>query len=352
MQNRQMKNRLLKRGSRACGILAVCLLLLPCVALSHSKTDVITLVNGNELTGEIKGLLQGRLSFGTDSLGTVQIEWKDVTAVNSDFEYEVRLTSGERYYGTLARGEEPGKILVLEKDRQFSVAVLDVVELREIESSVADRFDIRLGVGYSYAKASGVGTFDIASELSYEDERGITGFNGRTSRTQQSDGWIGSNRYSIDRQFWTRWPQVVRWLDVSYEDNDELELDYRYTLGFGLGKAIVDTNRQSLIGYLGFQGANEKSFETEDFNSIEGVFGANYALWRFDTPELELSADLIVYPGITESGRWRGNADIRLSWEIVNDFTWDITYWSTYDNQSQSGSDTDYGISTGVGWEY
>ena len=347
-----MEHRLSKRGSRVCGIFALCLLALPGVALSHSKTDVITLVNGNELSGEIKGLLQGRLSFGTDSLGTVQIEWKDVTAVNSDFEYEVRLTSGERYYGTLARGEEAGKILVLEKDRQVSVAVLDVVELRAIESSVADRFDIRLGVGYSYAKASGVGTFDITSELNYEDERGITAFNGRTSRTDQDNGSIGSNLYSIGRQFWTRWPQVVRWLQGSYEDNDELELDYRYTLGFGLGKAVVDTNRQSLIGYLGFQGASEKSFETESFNSVEGVLGANYALWRFDTPELELSADLTVYPGITESGRWRGNSNIRLSWEIINDFTWDITYWSTYDNQSQSGSDTDYGLSTGLGWEY
>lgn len=347
-----MENRLSIRGSRVLGLFALCLLALPGVSLSHSKTDVITLVNGNELTGEIKGLLRGKLTFGTDSLGTVQVEWKDVMAVNSEFDYELRLTSGERYYGTLARGEEPGKILVLEKGRQLSVAVLDVVELREMKSSVADRFDIQLGVGYSYAKASDVGTFDITSELSYEDERGITGFDGRTSRTDQDSGSTNSSRYSINRQLWTRWPQVVRWFDVSYEDNEELELEYRYTLGFGLGKALVDTNRQSLIGYIGFQGAIEKSSETESFDSVEGVLGGNYALWRFDTPELELSTDLTVYPGITESGRWRGNADIGLSWEIVNDFTWDITFWSAYDNQSQSGSDTDYGISTGVGWDY
>ena len=59
--------------------------------LAHSKTDVIVLENGSSIKGEIKGLLAGKLSFGTDSMGTVQVEWEDVVAVTSDFGYEVRL---------------------------------------------------------------------------------------------------------------------------------------------------------------------------------------------------------------------------------------------------------------------
>lgn len=347
-----MRVRLPIRCGSACCVFILYLLALPNASHAHSKTDVITLVNGNEITGEIKGLLQGKLSFGTDSMGTVDIEWKDVTSVKSEFEYEVRLVNGDRYYGPLTVGSEPGAVKVIAEDGAQEVAVLDVVELREIEASVADRFDIRLGLGYSYAKAADVGSINIYSELSYEDKRGITSLDGRTSQTRQDDGTVGSNRYSIARQFWTRRKQTVRWLDASYEDNDELELDYRYTVGLGLGAAFVDTNRQSLIGFAGFQWASEQSFDSDSFTSIEGVLGGTYRIWRFDTPELDLSADLTAYPGITESGRWRGKADIRLSWEIVEDLFWDINYWSTYDNQSQSGSDTDYGLSTGIGWEY
>ncbi len=336
----------------AVSLISVFLALVPDITLAHSKTDVITLVNGNDITGEIKHLLQGKLSFSTDSMGTVQVEWKDVAVVTSEFQYEVRLVNGNRYYGSLAAGNAPGTINVVTEKGEDLVAVLDVVELREIAETFADRINIRLGIGYSYAKAADVGAFSFTSEFGYENERGITDLTGRTSRTDQDGGSVGSNRYSLSRQIWTRREQVIRWFDLSYEDNDELDLDYRFTGGLGLGKAIVDTNRQSLIAFLGIQAAIEESFGSEKFNSVEGVFGGTYALWRYDTPEVELAMDATIYPGITESGRWRGNGNLRLSWELIEDLFWDITAWTTYDNQSQSGSDTDYGVSTGLGWTY
>jgi hypothetical protein len=91
---------------------------------------------------------------------------------------------------------------------------------------------------------------------------------------------------------------------------------------------------------------------SEKLDSIEGVFSGTYALWRFDTPELSFDATVNVYPGITESGRWRANSDIRISWELVEDFFWDLRYWSTYDNEGETDSDTDYGVTTGIAWEY
>lgn len=320
--------------------------------LAHSKTDVIVLENGSSIKGEIKGLLAGKLSFGTDSMGTVQVEWEDVVAVTSDFGYEVRLQNGERYYGSLDVASDPGSVRVLEADNEKAVGILEVVELRPIEEQVADRFDARIGLGYSYDNASKVSTFNLDTEVNYQDARGVTSLDGRTTRTDQEGANVSSNRYSIGRQYWTRRPQVIRWFDGSIEDNDELDLDYRYTVGFGFGRAIVDNNKQSLIGILGVQGAIEKSDPGQKLESLEGVLGATYALWRFDTPEVDLSTDVTLYPGITESGRWRGNANIRFSWELVSDFYWDVTTWATYDNQSQSGSDTDYGISTGIAWTY
>jgi hypothetical protein len=38
------------------------------------KTDVVVLLNGDHLTGEVKGLSYGQLRFTTDNMGTVYIE--------------------------------------------------------------------------------------------------------------------------------------------------------------------------------------------------------------------------------------------------------------------------------------
>ena len=51
---------------------------------SHSKVDNIRLANGNDITGEIKRLIRGKLSNGTDSMGTVDIEWEDVIALEQE----------------------------------------------------------------------------------------------------------------------------------------------------------------------------------------------------------------------------------------------------------------------------
>jgi hypothetical protein len=72
----------------------------------------------------------------------------------------------------------------------------------------------------------------------------------------------------------------VRWLAASYATNDELDLDYRYTPGLGLGKALIDNNRQSMLGFFGIQGATEldqtdTGVSTERLNSVEGVLGAS-----------------------------------------------------------------------------
>ena len=94
------------------------------------------------------------------------------------------------------------------------------------------------------------------------------------------------------------------------------------------------------MGYLGLQAVTEKDGSGEKLDSVEGVFGAAYSMWRFDTPELDLELDFTLYPGITESDRLRANTDLRLSWELVEDLFWDITGWASYDDASQSGSDT------------
>ena len=49
--------------------------LVPARRYAQGKTDVVTLANGDRITGEIKRLDRGRLEFKTDDAGTLYLEW-------------------------------------------------------------------------------------------------------------------------------------------------------------------------------------------------------------------------------------------------------------------------------------
>ena len=66
--------------------LAVLALVIPCAtpAWGQPKTDVVTLGNGDRITGEIIELLAGRLEFKTDDVGTIEIEWVKIVRIEAD----------------------------------------------------------------------------------------------------------------------------------------------------------------------------------------------------------------------------------------------------------------------------
>src|SRR4029453_17665742 len=42
---------------------------------AQGKTDVVTLANGDRITGEVVRVTRGRLEFSTDDVGTLYLEW-------------------------------------------------------------------------------------------------------------------------------------------------------------------------------------------------------------------------------------------------------------------------------------
>lgn len=77
-----------------CAAAALLAASLPAASCWAAKTDQVTLVNGDRITGEVKLIEQGRLVYSTDDLGTVRIEWDKVVQVVSQRSYEVELYDG------------------------------------------------------------------------------------------------------------------------------------------------------------------------------------------------------------------------------------------------------------------
>ena len=81
-------------------------------AAARDKVDVIVLKNGDRITCEIKGLKKGQLSIKTDyTIGTILVDWKEVTRIESRQRFQVEDEAGDRHTGTLeVQPDQPAEV--------------------------------------------------------------------------------------------------------------------------------------------------------------------------------------------------------------------------------------------------
>ena len=74
---------------------------------AQGRTDVVTLANGDRITGEIVRLTRGRLEFKTDHAGTLYLEWGKLSSLVSTRVVEALTTDGSRFLGALGPAAAP-----------------------------------------------------------------------------------------------------------------------------------------------------------------------------------------------------------------------------------------------------
>jgi hypothetical protein len=321
------------------------------------KTDVVILENGDRLTGEVKGLDRGKLSFNTDATGTIAIEWARLRSVESRQILQVELTSGMRYTGQSLSPSVPGKLRVAPPSGgapdEFDLA--QVVRVDPIEQgTLVARLDGYLTAGYGYTKANDLQTLTVTGGLSHRAESVVRSLDGSMTSTTQ-DTVEDSNRFDVTGN--------VRWLlanrrfyqgFLGFAGNDELGLDLRTSIGGAFGKYLVQSSRQEWAIVAGLGAIREDFFTQPISESLEAIVGTEYAFFRFDDPEANLDASLYVLPSLTESGRVRSEAKLRSRYEIIDDLFFEITLYGSYDTDADEEADTksDYGLTTSLGYSF
>ena len=89
-------------ASRATATAAL-VLVLAAAAYGQGRTDVVSLANGDRITGEVIRLDRGKLEFKTDDAGTLYLEWDKLASVVASRQVEVVTADGRRFFGTLDR---------------------------------------------------------------------------------------------------------------------------------------------------------------------------------------------------------------------------------------------------------
>jgi len=97
---------------------------------AKSKDDFIFLNNGDRMTGEIKSLVRGVLSFKADYMADpVRLDWTKVKRIESKDHYIITLTSGNLYTGSFALAA-PGRYF----DENFVISAgNETVKVRQDE---------------------------------------------------------------------------------------------------------------------------------------------------------------------------------------------------------------------------
>ena len=95
-----------RRAARATATAAL-VLMLAAAAYGQGRTDVVSLANGDRITGEVVRLDRGRLEFKTNDAGTLYLEWDKLVSVVAARQIEAVTADGRRFFGTLGTGARP-----------------------------------------------------------------------------------------------------------------------------------------------------------------------------------------------------------------------------------------------------
>jgi len=213
-----------------------------------AKTDVVTLINGNAITGEIKVLDFGALRYSTDSMGTVSIDWEDIVGITSDQNLQIELTNGTKYFGKLRTSDDEFSIRVRTASAEVDLRTQQVVRITPIDEQ--EKFwrnlDGSFSLGLQTQKSSEVTTSNFNLDV-YRRARtylvglkmnsAITDQPSEETKAQQSVE-VNYQRFRGNRWF-TDW--FTRW-----EKNDEQGISGRNSAGGAFGRYVLQTNRNLL----------------------------------------------------------------------------------------------------------
>ena len=333
---------------------AIVLCLLP-FAAKAAKTDVVILVNGNAVTGEVKSLEFGSLRYSTDSMGTVNIDWEDILSLTSQQDLQIELTDGTRYFGKLFPGDESYFVRIVTRNEELVVESSQVVRITPIETS--DRFLERLDGSFSFGiqttKSTEVTTSNLAADVSYRTRKYLFGTRINSSVTEQLNEPTTA-RQSVGLNYQRFRPN--RWFTdwfTTWEKNDALEIAGRSAAGVALGRYIVQTNKSQFSLAVGAQGARTNYIgEEESATEGEGRIEIRYLRRRL-TPETSFRFTSTIFPLLSDFSQYRAESDLILRREVFEDFFLELNVGYSYISEPTGDAEkSDYTATTSIGYSF
>ena len=328
---------------------------------SAAKTDVVVLLNGDRITGEVKELAYGQLKFSTDDMGTLYIEWSKIASLTTAQQLQVELADGRRVFGqapeagvsrgalSLRGGAPAGAVVV-----PMEVPMSDVVRVVTLGAGEwKERLDAAVSLGYSFSQASDTQVFNFAGSIGSRDRRQhwnvaldaqLTSQDG--GRASQRAALVGTReRFMPDRYY--------RESALEFTRNQELGLDLRSLVSLSFGRYLIQDQGHEWRAGIGLAASAERGYDGNRRESLEAQFSSSVRLFNFDSPELNLVAGLTLLPSLSDTGRLRGESSLKLRRELAPDLFLEFGFYDSYDNRPAEGAEkNDWSVVTSLGYTF
>jgi hypothetical protein len=321
---------------------------------AQGKTDVVTLGNGDRITGEVARLERGRLEFKTDDAGTLYLEWDKLTSVVAARLFEVVTTDGRRFLGTLGRSGGRS-ITVVGPGGDSSLPMPEVTTIAPIGTSFWRKLDGSIDAGFNYTQSSGVATLNLDWDTVYRRPAFQARFTVSATATEKDDDSGRDDRGSIEASYlrypWRRW-----FLSAAgrFETNKSLGLELRSQVGGAVGPRLVNSNRAQLALGGGLVANDERGVDVEPTQNIEALLLFRTSFFTYDRPTTNLDISLQYYPSLTNPGRQRVQLDAGVKREFWKDIFLNLSMYNTFDSRppNAAADSNDVGVVLSIGWTY
>ena len=319
------------------------------------RTDIVVLINGDEVTGEVEGLDFGALSYSTDSMGTVKIDWEEIVSITSNQHLQVEISNGLRYHGTLVLAGDTDHIAVVRPGGVQELQKTDVIRMTPIETEerFIDRLEGSVSFGFNTGKSSGVTQGNLNADIRYRTRDYLVGLTSNSTvtetegeeETRRANLSVNYQRFKENRWF-TDW-------SATYETNEELGIQNRFSIGGGLGRYFVQNNKNQFSLLLGVVATTETfTDDNEGTTNGEGKISARY-LRRVLSPSTDITFRGDVFPLLGDLSVFRSEMDLSLRREFIDDLYFDLSVFHSYQTDPPDGAEKeDYGVITSLGYSF
>jgi len=319
-----------------------------------AKVDVVVLQNGTRVVGEVKSLGKARLEVATDDMGTVQIEWGNVTEVTAPEFFEVEDMDGGLHFGSLRPGPGESILEVVAERGTTALPLGRVARIQLVKSGFWDRFKGSVDVGASYTSASELLQLELDGDLRYRRPRFEMSARASAVLTQQPD--VEDTRRSSATLAYARlFPNRQRiFAQGTLEQNRELGFDLRGSFVGGWAYMLARDTRNELVSGAGLSVNREKPLAGESTTNLEALIGFDYANFAYDFPNTDIQVTASAFLGLNQWGRVRLESSARLRREVFKDFYLGVKGYESYDSQpaTEGAQKNDWGLSLTLGYTF
>jgi putative salt-induced outer membrane protein YdiY/small nuclear ribonucleoprotein (snRNP)-like protein len=325
-------------------------LLLTCPSL---HATIVTLENGDQLSGELKQLDKGTLVLQSSVVGEVKIPWSKVRTLKTDDKVRVKLNDGAMVEGKLALSDEQAAVERPASEPSVTVARKDIAALNPPMVDEALKYSGKVDLGGSSTNGNSEDDqLHSNGELIARAPEERYTLRWEINQARSADIKTTANRRLLAQYAHFLDPKNYLFLNAKGERDELADLSLRTSAGGGYGRQFIDTDFTRLSAEVGLNYVNEDYSNSPDRSFPSLSLGFKYEQ-KFFNQELIFFNNLDLDQSLEDSSDLLLHNRMGVRVPIANGLNLSTQFNLDYDGEPAAGKKaTDTALVFSVGYQF